>query len=506
MSYLLGIDFGTTNVKAVAYDLKGQARASASTRTETESEGPGRAVYHPDKVWKEVCAVLKEVVGALEDTAQIEALAVTSVGESGVPVGSQGQWLYPAIAWFDNRTLEQHLWWEREFGADEVFDICGLPLDLIYSINKMMWLKEHEPEIFRRMACWLCMADYITYRLTGAFSTSYSLASRTMAFDLKARDWSDVLLDAAGVKPEAMPPAYPSGEVVGRVTTEAAEETGLPAGLPVVTGGHDHICGALAVGVFEPGPVLDSMGTAEALLITVDDFRPEGAAHKSGLCYGCHVARDRYYLVGGIVTAGGSVEWLRELFWPGRADDETLYQTIIEEARAGETSGLFFVPHLSGGGAPHRDPQARGIFFGLSAHHKRKDLLRAAFEGLSYEARTLLEALQRYSATELDILRAIGGGAKNELWMRLKADITGKTVEVPALKESTSLGAALLAGLGVGIYSDEKEAVSKVYKVEKTIAPDQAAFQNYDRYYKEIYRNLYPLLRDLSAKIALPQN
>ncbi len=502
MPYLLGIDFGTTNVKAVVYDTWGKALASAAVRTETEHQGPQRAVYPPDKVWSSIVSVIRQVVAELGEAAGIEALAVASLGEAGVPLDGNGNWLYPAIVWFDSRTIEQHRWWEKEFGAEKVFAICGLLPGPIYSINKMMWLKEHEPHVHRRMAHWLCMADYITYKLTGIYSTSYSLASRTMAFDLRERHWSPTLLEAAGIDPAIMPPPYPSGEVVGRVAEDAAAATGLLSGTPVAAGGHDHICGALATQVFEEGPVLDSTGTAEALLTTVNEFRPERASHELGLSYGCHVARDRYYLVGGILSSGGLVEWLRELFWPQRAGDESLYQVMVQEAAASHPEGLFILPYITGGGAPHRDPDAWGTLFGLRSSHTRGDLLRAAFESLSYELRALVEALEEFAGLEVTTLRAIGGGTKNELWLRLKADITGKLVEVPALQESTALGAALLAGLGVGIYSDEREAVSRVYRTERTIPPDPAAFKRYSRYYEEIYRELYPLVRELYAKAA----
>ncbi len=500
MTYLLGIDFGTTNIKAVAYDLQGQAVASAATRTEIEEQGPRQAVYPPDKVWEGVTTVIKRVVNELGGATGIEGLAVASVGEAGLPLDGKGQWLYPAIVWFDSRTIEQHRWWEREGLGETAFDICGLPLDPIWSINKIMWLKAHEPAVYRRTAHWMCMADYITYRLTGVYSASYSLASRTMAFDLRRRDWSSTLLEAAGIEPGLMPPAYPSGEVVGGVSEEAAAVTGLRSGTPVVTGGHDHICGALATDVIEEGPVLNSIGTAEAVLVTVDRFPPPGASYRANLSHGCHVARDRYYLVGGISSSGGTVEWLRRLFWPERTDDEELYQLMIEEARRGRSEGLFVLPHITGSGAPHRDPNARGTFFGMRPFHRRADLLRAAFEGLSFEFRALVGAVENAANIQATSFRAVGGGAKNELWLQLKADVTGKPVEVPALAESTALGAALLAGLGVGLYADEKEAVSRVYRTEKTIEPDAEAFQGYSRPY-EIYRQLYPAVRDIYAQL-----
>ncbi len=500
MPYLLGIDFGTTNIKAVAYDLQGQAVASASTRTEVEEQGPRQAVYPPHKVWEGVTTVIKQVVDKLGEATVIEGLAVASVGEAGLPLDEKGQWLYPAIVWFDSRTIEQHRWWEREGLGATVFAICGLPLDPIFSINKIMWLKEHEPQIYRRTAHWLCMADYITYKLTGVYSTSYSLASRTMAFDLGQRDWSSTLLEAAGIEADIMPPAYRSGEVVGGVSEEAAAASGLRSGTPVVIGGHDHICGALATDVFEEGPVLNSIGTAEAVLVTVDSFPPPGASCQAGLSHGCHVARDRYYLVGGISSSGGLVEWLRRLFWPDRTDDQELYHLMVEEARRGRSEGLFVLPHITGSGAPHRDPNARGTFFGLRPFHRRADLLRAAFEGLSFECRALVEAVEKAAHLKATSLRAIGGGAKNELWLQLKANITGKPVEVPALSESTALGAALLAGLGLGLYADEKEAVSQVYRPEKTIEPQAAAFERYSRSY-ELYRQLYPSVRELYAQL-----
>ncbi|MDP9366993.1 MAG: FGGY family carbohydrate kinase, partial [Chloroflexota bacterium] len=262
---LVGVDVGTTNVKAVVYEPDGGAVAVAVVPTPTHYPRPSWAFYRPDELWAQTVKALREALAKVDDPRRVAGIAITSMGEAGVPVDVAGDPTFDAIAWFDTRTEPQVAWLEREIGREALFATTGLSLQPIWSLCKLLWLRENEPEAFSRTARWLNIADYIAYRLCGVQATDLSLASRTMALDLAHLRWSDDLLGAVGLSRDLLAPLAQSGTRLGNVTAESVRETGLPVGTPVSAGGHDHVCGALAVGVIEPGEVLNSLGTAEAL-------------------------------------------------------------------------------------------------------------------------------------------------------------------------------------------------------------------------------------------------
>jgi len=524
MAYLLGIDFGTTNTKAVVFAEDGRVLSSAVRRTPTHVQGHLRAVYYAEEAWQTVTAAIREALAGLpaSDTGKplvIDGLAISSMAEAGVPLDSAGRELYPIVAWFDDRSSPQRDWWREHLGAARLFSICGLHLDYIFSVNKIMWLREHEPDIWRRTVRWLCMSDYLTYRLCGEQAISPSIASRTMAFDVARRVWSELILELARIPADLFPEVQESSTLIGHVTSQAAAETGLLAGTPVCVGGHDHLCGALACQVYQPGPVLNSVGTTEVVFVAMKEFAPQvDEPERRGFSCGCHVVPGTYYALGGVRSAGPLNEWLRSLFahelmgqgvgLPPDMPAPGIYQALAELGFSSPpgSRGLFVLPFVAGG-RPHRDPEARGVLFGLRSNHTAADIVRAAFEGLSYELRWDLEMLAAFSGNPVQRLTAIGGGARNELWLRVKADITGKAVDVPRLTESSALGAALLAGLGTGVYPDVAAATRQSYKVERTVEPDLAAHEIYSRWYERVYLPLYPLLREsfLTAAQLFPE-
>jgi xylulokinase len=509
MDLLLGIDVGTTNCKAMVYDVQGNKVAGASRPTPTLFPRVGWAVYDPQQLWEVVSQALREVVAQVGDPRQIRALAVASMGEAGIPLDDKGNPLYPAIAWFDPRSEPQSRWWAEVVGALRVYQITGLPLHPMYSLNKIMWLRDNEPQVYRSMARWLCLEDFVIYKLSGGYATSHSIASRTMAFDLLQREWSQELLGLADVDPEILPPAYPSGAKVGEVIPQAALENGLAAGTAVVTGGHDHVCGALALGVFEEGLMLDSTGTAEAIILSCEKPLLAQELLEAGFAYECHVAPGRYVLLGVIITSGAVVEWFKEQLGQEEVRQAELwgrsvYDLLLEEAEGSEPGarGLFLLPHLAGSCTPGNDPCSKGAFLGLTRAHTKGDLIRAIIEGLCYELRLNLDTLQELTGIGVEKLRAIGGATKSEFWLQTKADVTGKVVECLAIEEATSLGAALLAGMGAGLYRDEKEAVAQIQAGRRLFVPDQRRQTIYEDYY-QIYCQIYPTLRELNHKIHL---
>ncbi|MGH2534347.1 MAG: FGGY-family carbohydrate kinase [Thermomicrobiales bacterium] len=496
---LVGLDVGTTNVKAVAYEPDGQAVALASVPAITHYPRPARAYWEPAELWDQSVAVLRDMTGQIDDPRRIAGIAVASVGEAGVPLDTRGDPTYYAIAWFDRRTVRETAWLGQHLGEDRLFATTGLSLQPIFSLCKLLWLRANEPEAFARTVRWLHIADFIAYKLSGAMATDHSIASRTYMFNLDRRDWDGDILSACDIPTTLLAPLVPSGTAIGAVTADAAIETGLPTGAAVATGGHDHVCGALAAGIVEPGTVFDSMGTAEALFIPLAKPIANPAFARQGYTQGAHVVPDRYYTFGGLYTSGASVEWYRDVV--GR--DRPLAELLADAAEVPVGSlGVLFLPHLRIANAPHLDARSRGAFVGLTTDIGRPAMTRALFEGLAFEARTTLEPLLSYAGIEhLAEVTVSGGGSRNDLLMQIKATTLNARMQIIQREEATALGAAMLAGIGAGAYADVGSAVNAVRLPPHTINPVSQEVDRYETIFREVYAPLYDTLRDLNHRI-----
>jgi xylulokinase len=337
-----------------------------------------------------------------------------------------------------------------------------------------------------------------------------SLASRTLAYDLRRGAWSQEMLDAAGVPPSVMPELRPEGALVGRVTTEAASQTGLLQGTPTYVGGHDHIVGALGVGAYVAGMVMDSVGTTETELFTVAQADALLDAADQAFCLGAHVVAGRYYLIGGILSAGSTLSWLANLLWEGEGSaDRAQALTALTKAAAESpigARGLYLLPHLTGAGAPDRDTLARGVLMGLGLEHTRADFARAALEGLAFEVRLLLDRLEPLTGQRIARVISVGGGARNALWNQVKADASGRHWAVPEHTEGVTLGAAVLAGLGAGVYANPDDAMRQLARPMQHVEPQPEAVAQYERIYAGIAEQLRPLAAEVgrrSGRLAL---
>lgn len=496
----MGLDLGSTSLKAIVYDLEGNAVARGSRPTERSHPNPDRpewTVWEPEKIWDGAAGAVREAMAALDQPQHVRGVAVTGMGMDGLPVDEHGQWLYPMISWHDPRTQEQLGWWLENVGAEKTFSIGGNPVWAINTALRILWVQQHEPEIFARAARWLLIEDFLNYMLTGRMVTDYSMASCTMVFDQRQRDWSDEMLAASGLPRHLFPEALPSGTPIGHVQPAAAEATGLPEGTPVMLGGHDHICGALPVGACKPGVVLDVTGTWESVLATVPEPVLDDSLRQMGMTVQAHVARDRHAVWGGAVAAE-MLEWYRRECGPAESDWDELI--ALAEASPPGARGALFLPHMSGAACPRVDSQSLGAFAGLSGHTTRGDMLRAVFEGLDYQFLDIATALQQVLHIEIDKLVAVGGATRNGFWMQNKADVVGRPVEVPDVDEATPLGAAIVAGIGLGLYENEDDALRRVYRVGTTYEPDEARHAQYARWF-ETYRELYPALRPISHRL-----
>ncbi len=492
MDVVLGLDLGTTNIKALAIGQDGQPVASASAPTPDLS-----GEYDAEELWRVCARLTRKVITNLGSTHRIGGVAVASMGESGVLLDEHAQPLAPIIPWHDQRTISSLETIRTQISEPELYRITGLSLRHIYSASKLMWYRAHAPEIFTRAHTWLNIADWIAFRLTDQRATSYSLACRTMLFDVERRAWSDDLIRLLNLPTHLFPAAFPSGQIIGKVTPIAANETGLNAGTPVATGGHDHICAALAAGIIEPGSVLDSSGTVEALLTPLTapilDY-----ARTSGMSCGHHTARERYYLIGGVMS-GGVVNWLARLF--GGDDAPTVITRLMQEASASPlgANGLWFEPYLDGAASRPRDPNAFGAWVGLRLHHARADLIRAAMEGVTFGMRYLAEGVEQASAHRIRQMRAVGGGTRNEWWQQLKADVLGAPIETLAVADVTAQGAALLAGIAIGMFSDANDAARRACRPAIRYEPNLENHARYDALYPTFYA-LYPAFKQIKLR------
>jgi len=509
MDYLAGIDLGSTSLKCVIYDLAGNVIASHTHPTERYNPYPDHpewTVWQPEQIWGGTAAAMKKAVAMLDDPRHIKGVAVTGMGMDGVPVDEQGNCLYPFISWHDPRTEEQLQWWENNIGAERTFGVGGNTLWRFNTALRLLWMAEHEPGILARTDKWLLIEDFLNFMLCGRRATDYTMASCTLLFDQRKRDWSQDILNQSGIDRRLLCDAYPSGTLLGEVTEKASKATGLPVGTPVVLGGHDYLCSALPVGAFEPGVVLDVTGTWEIVLATIPAPILTPEVQRLGVTVETHVARDIYAVWGGAV-ASDMLEWYRKEYGfeaqqraekVGGVDwDYLMIEALASPAGA---RGAMFLPHMSAAGCPVVDTRSLGAFVGLSSFVQRGDMLRAIIEGLDYQVLDIVTALKNGLGIKPDRLVVVGGSTRNSFWMQNKADITGLPIDVPEVEEATPLGAAILAGIGVGLYRNEQDAFERVYKKGKTYQPDSQLASRYAEWY-QIYKQLYPVLKSVNHQI-----
>lgn len=505
MSYLAGIDLGSTSLKAVIYGLDGRAVAHASRPTEVahpHPEHPDWAIWHPEQIWGGVCESLREATSKLKNPGDIKGVAVTGMGMDGVPIGRDGRWLYPFISWHCPRTAPQQQWWLKHVGAEKQFSIGGNPIWAFNTALRILWMHEHEPEILAKTATWLLIEDFVNFMLCGEKATDYSMASSTLLFDQTLRAYSDELLSLSGIDRALLADPKPSGTIIGAVHAAAASATGLRAGTPVVLGGHDMLCGALPAGAFRPGVVLNIVGTWEMILTALNRpvLTPEVGA--TGWWIDSHVARDRFAALG-CVVAGDMLEWYRKHFGFEEAQrakteggvDWDYLMSLAKEAPPG-AGGVMFLPHMSGSTLPVVDPQSSGALVGLRNTVGKGHVLRAMVEGLNYQFLQMLGGLQASLGVTPDRFIAVGGGTQNLFWTQNKADMVGKPFEIPQIEEATPLGAAILAGIGVDLYRDEEDAFRQVYRSGRVCEPN---FQNTAFYAERFatFRRVYPALKEI---------
>src|SRR2546426_5077910 len=492
--YLVGIDVGTTNTKTVIFDVEtGRICAIGSSRTITRHPVPEWSEFDAEDVWGTVLQSIQAAVQHCDRPERIRAIAVASMGESAFPVDADGNVLHAAIAWYDQRTVAEAQWWEDTVGRERIFNITGQIPRPTYGVNKLLWLRNHVPQVFERIHHWLNIEDFVLWKLSGSFATDYSIASRTMLFDQRTLTWSEPLLQQAGLPAMWFSPAFPSGTAIGTVRKEVAEKTGLPQQAIVSTGGHDHLCGALAAGVTRPGHLLESMGTASVLLSVSNAFQPSRELLAAGCTSYAYVIQHTYVTLGTLNFAGGALEWIVTLLYgqgkQGSLSSEIYAQALREAAEIPPGSrGATVLPSFLGSGTPYTRSSARGAILGLTPSHNRPELVRALMESLAFWLRENTEMLCKLGiAPPHPEITAVGGTTQATQLLQFKADITGCPLKVPQIPEAAATGAALLAGMGANIFRSGEEAASSGRYTVQTYEPDAQAVEIYNTIYEQTY-------------------
>lgn len=495
---LLGLDIGTSGCKATIIDVEGNITGQAYKEYWLLSLYPGWQELNPNLVWDAVKEVIVKALSGHKGE-KIKAVSVSSFGEAVTPIDSNGKVLDNSIIYIDPRGQEEAEFLKNKLGQDRILEITGVSIHPMYSINKIMWLKRHKPEVYKSTWKFLLFADFILFKLGAKAHTDYSLAARTMAFDVINKRWSSEILDAADVDVSKFGEPVQAGTVVGQISWNIAEELGLPRNLLLVAGGHDQPCAALGAGVIKADLAVDGLGTTEC--ITPAFNRPIISAAMAKSSFACvpHVMKDMYVTYAFTFTSGSMLKWFRDNFGH-QFKEETkktginIYDLLIEKASKG-MSDVFVLPHFAGAATPYMDTAAKGAIIGLNINTSSEDILKAILEGITFEMMVNVEKLGE-AGVKVDEMRVVGGLAKSDSFLQLKADMMGRKVTTLNISEAGTLGVAILAGTASGIYISLEDAVEKLVKKKKQFYPNEKLHELYLEKF-EIYKRIYPAVKSI---------
>jgi xylulokinase len=485
----LGMDVGTGGTRAVLINEQGQVVASASSEhAPFRSPHPGWAEQDPEDWWRAAQAAIREVLaeGGIA-ASQIGAIGLTGQMHGAVMLDDEARVLRPSLIWCDQRTDAQCDWLHERIGRERLIELTCNPALPNFTLTKLLWVREHEPEAFARIAHILCPKDYVRFRLTGSYAMDVQEASGTLLLDVTHRRWSSEVARIAGIDEAWLPQLFESPEVCAHISVEGSAATGLVEGTPVVAGAGDQGAGAVGMGILQPGSVSSTIGTSGVVFAATaaPTKDPHGRLHTF-----CHAVPDRWHVMGVTQAAGLSLRWLRDVIAPGVSyDDLALEATKVPAG----SDGLVWAPYLLGERTPHLDSQATAAFYGITASHTRGHLVRAVLEGVAY---SLKDTFTLFAELGIPVqgVRLGGGGARGSLWRSIQASIYGYACDVLVAEEGAAFGAALLAGVGAGAWPDADAACATAIQVAEQIAPEPSAQKSYSDGYK-VFRRLYPALR-----------
>jgi xylulokinase len=498
MSLLIGVDLGTSGTKTVLFKTDGSVVASSTIEYPLYQPQNGWAEQDPSDWWRAVYGTMKAVVEKSNaDPSDIKGIGLSGQMHGLVMLDKGGNILRRSIIWCDQRTAEECEEITGKVGAKKLIQITANPALTGFTASKILWVRNHEPDIYGKCAHILLPKDYIRYMLTGEFATEVSDASGMQLLDIPHRCWSAEVLEKLDIDKSMLAEVYESPEITGKMTRQAAELTGLKQGTPVVGGAGDNAAAAVGTGTVEDGRAFTTIGTSGVVFAHTSKLciDPKGRVHTF-----CCAVPGAWHVMGVTQGAGLSLKWFRDNFCHEEmhtADGlgvDPYYLMDKEAARIPVGSDrLLYLPYLMGERTPHLDPDCRGVFFGLSARHTRQHLLRAVMEGVTFSQRDSIEVLREMGVTITEML-ACGGGGSSPLWRQMLADVYECPVKTVVSKEGPALGVAVLAGTGTGIYSSVQEGCRQVIKTNPSQEPVKENSAEYRKFY-EIYRGLYPALR-----------
>jgi len=486
-TYNLGIDLGTSSVKAILASEDGSETRAASAPCSIDRPLPGRAEADPARWWD---AIVEAVVSLDIAAANIRAIGISVLYPALILFDDRMQPIRPAILYCDQRAAAESEELLERYGEARARALTGSAFPAgTAAITSLIWLNRHEPQNIRRMARLGLANTFVVHKLTGEFVVDYSNASLSGLYDTAKNEWSEELCEQGEIARNALPRALPGGSVAGRLSDSAAEELGLPAGLPVAAGAGDVVCSALGIGIAEESELFVSCGSTNCFAgLSTEPAFDNGLVNTSYL-------DDRTWInIGSTSTSGAAIDWFVDNYL-GPGDYERFF-ALCQAASPG-AGGVIFLPYLAGERTPLYDPRARAMFFGMTLSTALADTARSVAEGVCFADRHIMETFER-NGGKIERILAAGGGTRNELMRRLRADITGREIVYSGLSDVSALGAALLGGIAGGSYADWREAAAIARRIGKfTLAtPDMAAHRSYDSSYRT-YKELYPRVKDL---------
>lgn len=488
--YLLGIDIGTSSCKAALFDENGAPVTQAVHDYPIFYPASGMAEQNPDDWWSAACMCIREMLEEPSiSPADISGIGISGQSWSAIAIDGSGSVLCPTPIWTDTRAHKQCKDILSLIPAEDLFSLCGNPLSPGYSLPKILWYKDNNPDLYKNAVYILQSNSFIAYRLTGVISQDLSQGYGYSCFDIRRGKWATELAEDIGIRPSLLPPLSASHEIIGKVSKTASSLTGLIEGTPVAAGGLDAACASLGAGVIDKGQTQEQGGQAGGMSICLDTF----SAHEK-LISSCHVVPGRWLLQGGTTGGGGALRWLRDVFYPNLSFEEMSAQA---ETISPGSEGVIFLPYMSGERSPLWDPYAKGVFFGLDYGKTRAHVIRAVMEGVAYSLRHNLDTASQ-AGVEAGMLRTVGGSSKSPVWTQIKADVTGKSIEAVSGDTAAALGAAILAGVGTKVYPSFSEGVKKTVRVSRTHIPDVTHTQTYGSAYEtylKLYESLQPVMR-----------
>lgn len=505
MAYVIGVDLGTSGTKTVLFDELGKVVASHTIEYPMYQPQNGYAEQEPAD-WREAAFA---TIRACLDKSGVRAEDVKGIGLSGqmhglVMLGAEGEVLRRSIIWCDQRTAAECEEITQRVGAERLIEITANPALTGFTASKILWVRNHEPEIYAKCRHILLPKDYVRYCLTGEFATEVSDASGMQLLDIPSRQWSDEVLEKLDIDKSLLAKVYESPEVTGTLTADAAAKCGLKAGTIVVGGAGDNAAAAVGTGVVRDGRAFTTIGTSGVVFahtseITID---PKGRVHTF-----CCAVPSAWHVMGVTQGAGLSLKWFRDQFCDTEKATARLMGVdeyyLMDKAALASPIGankLLYLPYLMGERTPHLDPDARGVFFGLSGMHTKRDMLRAVMEGVTYSLRDCVEVCREMGVNVSDMM-ACGGGGTSPVWRQMLADLYNCPVKTVDSKEGPALGVAILAMVGAGIYGSVPEACDAIIRTANVQEPVAENVPAYEKFY-QMYRTIYPALKDRFAALA----